>query len=116
MAAQPNSAMARGSAGGRKRGEGGERATRLKAREEDSVEFPNERIDGVWMAHKRTQVEMTRMATMRAEEKRQGSRRSGKRPNLEGPWQDAGQRDGVEKVKWEDLNRSQKKNSARKSL
>ena len=73
-----NAGMARGSEGVRKRGEGGERATRVKAKEEDSVQFENERMPGIWMANKRTQVEMTRLATMRAEEKRQGSRRSGK--------------------------------------
>ena len=82
--------VARGATAGRKRGHGGERDTRKRAREEDSVEFENGRMPGVWMANKRTQVEMTRLATMRAEEKRQGSRRSGKRPNLEGAWEGRG--------------------------
>ena len=115
MAARQYVALARGTAGVRKRGEGGERATRVKAREEDSAVFENGRMAGVWMSHKRTQVEMTRLATMRAEEKRQGSRRSGKRPNLEGAWEGRGQEEGVERVKWEDLSRSQKKNRSRKA-
>ena len=108
--------MARGSAGVRKRGEGGERATRVQAKEEDSREFESVNMPGTWMANKRTQVEMTRLATMRAEEKRQGSRRSGKRPNLEGAWEGRGQQEGVERVKWEDLTRSQRKNRSRKAL
>ena len=99
----------------RRRSEGGERLTRRLIREEDEVQFENARMPGIWMKNKRIQVEMTRQATMRAEERRQGSRRSGKRPKLEGRWENAGQREGVRVVKWSELSKTQKNNRRRRA-
>ena len=58
---------------------------------------------------------MTRQATMRAEEKRFGTKRSGKRPELEGPWEGRGETEGVKMVKWEELSQTARKNRSRRA-
>ena len=62
--------------------------TRKLAREEDDQEVGVVRGccgKTVLCKNKRCQCEMTKRATMRAEEKRYGTKRSGKKPELEGP-------------------------------
>ena len=109
--------MVAGGSGGRSRGEGGERETRKRAREEDDQEVDVKRdCCGcvVKCKNKRCQCEMTKRATMRAEEKRYGTKRSGKQPGLEGPWEGRGESEGVKLVQWEELTKTQRKNRSRR--
>ena len=58
---------------------------------------------------------MTRMATLRKEEKRQDARRSGMNPGLEGPYEGAAGRHGVEIIQWDDLTKEKRRDLTRAS-
>ena len=49
----------------------------------------------VWLRYAWSQTEMDKLSSMRKAEARLKSRRSGKRPDLEGPWEEAAARFGV---------------------
>ena len=87
-----------------------------KREEEEDVEFETGSVNASTMRkNKSSQTEMTRMATLRKEEKRQDTRRSGTQPELEGPFEGAGQRHGVEIVQWDDLTKEKRRDLTRAS-
>ena len=89
---------------------------REKKKEEEDAEFPSGSVNNSkMMKNKSCQTEMTKMATMRKEEKRQDARRSGMQPGLEGTFEGASTRHGVEIVQWDDLTKEKRRDLTRSS-
>ena len=89
---------------------------REKKKEEEDAEFESGSVnDSNMRKNKSCQTEMTRMATMRKEEKRQDARRSGTQPGLEGAFEGASDRHGVEIVQWDDLTKEKRRDLTRSS-
>ena len=100
----------------------GERKERLREqkmkrkREEEDQDFQTQSQNiSDRVKNKSSQTEMTKTATMRKEEVRNNTRRSGRNPGLEGPFEGAATRHKVKIVKWEDLNNEKKREIARRS-
>ena len=58
--------------------------------------------------NKSSQTEMTKLATMRKEEVRNEAKRSGRNPDLEGPFEGASEKFGTVILQWEDIQKQKR--------
>ena len=63
--------------------------------------------------NKSSQTEMTKVATMRKEDVRNMAKRSGRNPDLEGPFEGASEKFGTEILQWEDVQKAKRRDLAR---
>ena len=87
-----------------------------KREEEENVPFKSGSQNlSDWCKNKSSQTEMTKVATMRKEEVRNDARRSGMNPGLEGRFEGAAGRHGVEIMTWDELEKSKRRDLTRMS-
>ena len=63
--------------------------------------------------NKSSQTEMTKVATLRKEEVRNDAKRSGRNPDLEGPFEGAAEKFGTEILQWEDIQKQKRRDLSR---
>ena len=91
------------------------RAEKKRVREEEeNVDFQTGSVNLTdRVKNKSAQTEMTKVATMRKEEVRNQAKRSGRNPDLEGPFEGAAEKFGTEILKWEDIQKEKRRDLTR---